>query len=143
MLALYEQTGSDMQLNRLQIERFARSRGQKIFIFPARHTRRKKAKRGRDLGVDKLLEMQDTSDVKGPGLLLYTKDMPTAVLSNVSTRLGIVNGALGKATGVVADPAGMFPTLPNCEAVLTTDSQILSHGFPLCVLHAPTKVCLV
>ena len=63
--------------------------------------------------------MQDSSDVKGPGLLLYTKDMPAVVLSNVSTRLGIVNGALGKATGVVADPAGMFPTLLiSCETML-------------------------
>src|SRR6516165_7656517 len=31
-------------INRLQMERFAQARGQKIFVFPARHTRRKKAK---------------------------------------------------------------------------------------------------
>ena len=98
-------------INRIQIERFARSRGQKIFIFPARHTRWKKAKGARDIHVDKLLEVQDSSDVKGPGLLLYTQDMPTAVLSNISTRLGTVNGAQGRAVGVVPDPDGIFPTL--------------------------------
>ena len=65
----------------------------------------------RNLEVDKLLEMQDGSNVKGPGLLMYTENMPTAVLSNISTRLGIVNGAQGRAIGVVPDPDGMFPLL--------------------------------
>jgi hypothetical protein len=46
-------------INRIQIERFARSRGQKIFVFPARHTRWKKAKGVPDVHVDKLLEVQD------------------------------------------------------------------------------------
>jgi len=98
-------------INRLQIERFAPSQGQKIFIFPARHTRWKKAKGARNPDVDKLLEVQDRSDVKGPGLLMYTQNMPTAVLSNISTRLGIVNGAQGRAIGVVPDPDGLFLTL--------------------------------
>jgi hypothetical protein len=95
-------------INRLQIERFARSQGQKIFIFPARHTRWKKAKGTRNVEVDRLLEVQDGSNVKGPGLLMYTPTMPAAVLSNISTRLGIVNGAQGRAIGVVPDPDGMF-----------------------------------
>ena len=42
---------------------------------------------------------------------MYTQNMPTAVLSNISTRLGIVNGAQGTAVGVVPDPDGMFRTL--------------------------------
>jgi hypothetical protein len=69
-------------------------------------TRRKKAKGTRNIDVDKLLELQDNSNVKSPGLLTYTKDMPSAVLSNISTPLGIVNGAQGKAVGVVPDPDG-------------------------------------
>jgi len=44
----------------------------------------------RNFDVDKLLELQDNSDVKSPGLLMYTKDMPAAILSNISTPLGIV-----------------------------------------------------
>ena len=98
-------------LNRLQIESFARSRGLKIFVFPARHTRRKRARGSRDLYVDKLLEIQDKSDIKGPGLLLYAQGMPAMALSNISTRLGLVNGARGRAVGVVPDPEGTFPTL--------------------------------
>jgi hypothetical protein len=34
---------------------------------------RKKVKGAHDLDVDKLLEVQDTSDVKGPGLPFYTQ----------------------------------------------------------------------
>jgi hypothetical protein len=37
---------------------------------------------------------------------MYTKDMPAAILSNISTPLGIVNGVQGKAIGVVPDPGG-------------------------------------
>lgn len=39
-------------INRLQIEIFARSRGQKIIIFPARHTRYRKAMR--NINIDRL-----------------------------------------------------------------------------------------
>ena len=77
----------------------------------ARHTRWKKAKGARNPDVDKLFEVQDRSDVKGPGLLMYTQNMPTVVLSNISTRLGIVNGAQGRAIGVVPDPDGLSLTL--------------------------------
>jgi hypothetical protein len=58
-----------------------------------------------------LLEIQDRTDIKGPGLLLYTQDMPAMTLSNISTRLGLVNGARGRAVGVIPDPNGTFPTL--------------------------------
>jgi hypothetical protein len=54
----------------------------------------------RNIDVDKLLELQDNSNVKSPGLLMYTKDMPSAFLSNISTPLG----TQGKAVGVVPDP---------------------------------------
>jgi len=114
-------------INRVLIESFARSRGQKITVYPARHTRWKKAKGARDLDIDKLLEVQDSSDVKGPGLLLYTQDMPAAVLSNISTPLGIVNGAQGRAVGVVPDPDCMFPILQRQEAILTSVRQIFSY----------------
>ena len=97
-------------LNRQQIERFARSRRQKIILYLARHTRLKKASKARNIDIDRLLELQDNSDVKSPGILMYTKDMPAAILSNISTPLGIVNGAQGKVTGVVSDPKGYFLT---------------------------------
>jgi hypothetical protein len=109
-------------INRHQIERFAWSQKQKIVIFPARHTRRKKAKRARDLDIDKLLEVQDSSEVKGPGLLMYTDNMPIVVLSNISTRLGIVNGAQGRAIGILPDPDGMLYIQDDILIIVITDS---------------------
>jgi Helitron helicase-like domain at N-terminus/PIF1-like helicase len=101
------------QINRLQIERFARIRGQQVFIFPAHHARWTKAgKAVRNINIDKLLEVQDDSKVKGPGLLLFTKGMPAAILRNISTPLGIVNGAQGTAVEAVPDPNGMSATGP-------------------------------
>ena len=66
-------------INHVLIKSFARSRGQKRTIYPASHTRWKKAKGARDLDIDKLLEVQDGSDIKGPGLLLYTQNMPVTL----------------------------------------------------------------
>ena len=60
----------------------------------------------RNIDVDKL-ELQDNLDVKSLyWILMYTKDMPAAILSSISTPLGVVNGAQGKAIGVVSDPGG-------------------------------------
>ena len=61
------------------------------------HARPKKAKGGRDLPINKSLEIPVDSKVKAPGLLHYTiaKDMPTTVLSNISTPPGIINKAHG------------------------------------------------
>ena len=99
----------------------------------------------RDLDIDKLLEVQDSSDVKSPGLLMYTKGMPAAVLSNISTLLGIVNGAQGRAIGVIPDPDGTytFQTLLRLESILTTNSQIypIDSLYVLCTLP-PNVYCL-
>ena len=57
--------------------------------------------------------------------------MHTAVLSNISTPLSIVNSAQGRAIRVVPDPNSMYipyiSTYSYREAALTTDSQILSN----------------
>lgn len=57
----------------------------------------------RNIDVDKLLELQDNSN---DWYIVHMKDMPAAILSNISTPLGIVNRAQGKAIGVVPDPDG-------------------------------------
>ena len=89
-------------INRLQMRRFAEARAQDIYVFPATHSRAKHAKGG--LKIDELLGIQDGNDAKGPGLFLYTRGMPVAILYNISTPLGLVNGAKGIAAGIVPDP---------------------------------------
>lgn len=98
-------------LNRFQIERFARARQQKIFIFPALHTRtRSAAPTDLQLRADDLLGLpEQETRVPFPGLILYTSCMPVMVLTNVCTPVGLVNGATGQAVGVAVDPEGESP----------------------------------
>jgi len=102
------------QVIRIRIEHFARSRGQKIGIFPALHTRTKSNDpTSRRLRVDELLELQDDgSKIPFPGLFFYTQGMPAVMLSNACTPLGQVNGATGTAVGIVIDPTGRY-TFPH------------------------------
>ena len=95
-------------INYLQIERFAPSQDQKIFIFPAHHAHWRKPKGMHNVEVDKLFEVQDGSNIKGPGLLMYTQNILTAVLSNISTPLDIINGAQARAIRIVPDPNNIY-----------------------------------
>lgn len=95
-------------VNRFQIERFARTREQKIIIFPALHTRTRSSNTTNlQLCADNLLGLPEQgSKVPFPGLILYTLSMPTMVLTNTCTPAGLVNGAIGEAVGIVVDPTG-------------------------------------
>ncbi|KAJ5654961.1 hypothetical protein N7490_001964 [Penicillium lividum] len=95
-------------INRIRIENFARRRSQRIYIFPAIHTRTKSTGpvNLRLQAHDLLLQPDHSAQIPFPGLLLYTRDMPTVMLTNACTPLGQVNGATGTAVGVVLDPAG-------------------------------------
>jgi hypothetical protein len=96
------------QVNRIRIEHFARTRNQKIYIFPAIHTRtRSKDPTGRRLRIEELLQLQDNgSRIPFAGLFLYTRNMPAMMLTNACTLLGQVNGATGTAVGIAVDPSG-------------------------------------
>jgi hypothetical protein len=96
------------QINRVRIEQFARARSQKVFIFPALHTRTKSTGPvNLRLRADDLLQQPDQgTKIPFPGLFLYTRNMPAAILTNICTLLGLVNGAAGTAVGIVVDPAG-------------------------------------
>jgi hypothetical protein len=87
---------------RQQSDTLASSPQKQVVYFPARHSRCKKAKGIYNIDFDKLLQLQDNSTIKSSSLLVYTKDMPAAILSNI----GIVNGAQGKVIGFVPDPKG-------------------------------------
>jgi hypothetical protein len=95
-------------LNRLQMEHFARSRSQKIYVFPALHSRIKSTGRSCVRAEDLLRLKDQSSKIPFPGLFLYTSEMPAMLLTNACTLLGQVNGARGIATGIVVDPTGMY-----------------------------------
>ncbi|KAH7021702.1 hypothetical protein B0J12DRAFT_746516 [Macrophomina phaseolina] len=96
------------QVNRIRMEHFARTRRQKIYVFPALHTRTKTTgPTNLRLRADDLLQQPDLgTKIPFPGLFLYTLNMPAVILTNVCTLLGQVNGAAGTAVGVVVNPTG-------------------------------------
>jgi hypothetical protein len=94
-------------INRFQMEHFARSRSQKIYIFPAQHSRVASTSSS-PLYIEDLLQQTDQgSKIPFHGLLFYTPEMPVIILSNICTPLGHVNGARGVASGIVVDPTGI------------------------------------
>jgi len=97
-------------INRLELEHFARSRKQRVYIFPAQHNRVTSVSSS-DLRVEHLLQQPDEgAKVPFPGLFFYTPGIPTTILANISTPIGQVNGARGTASGISVDPTGMYPS---------------------------------
>jgi hypothetical protein len=82
------------------------SRPKNICLPSATH-RWKKAKGAPDVHVDKLLKVFRCQR-SWPADVHPKYAHSTAVLSNISTRLGIVNSAQGRAIGEVPDPDGIF-----------------------------------
>ncbi len=104
-------------INRLQIGRFARSVGHDIIIFPAQHSCTKREGEENVLYKD-LFSFQDGDhEATGPGLLYYCKGMPIALLTNICTVLGIVNGARSRAYGIITWP----DSKSHCGILLTVD----------------------
>ena len=98
-------------INRIRIENFARRNSQRIYVFAAIHARTKSTgpTNLRLQAHDLLLQPDHSAHIPFPGLLLYTRNMPSVILTNACTPLGQVNGATGTAVGIVLDPAGEFP----------------------------------
>ena len=93
-------------INYIQMEHFAHSRSQKIYIFPAQHSWTASTSSS-PLRIEDLLQQADEgSKIPFQGLFCYTLDMPAIMLSNTCTLLGHVNGACGIASGIVVDPTG-------------------------------------
>ncbi|KAJ5198759.1 uncharacterized protein N7498_007876 [Penicillium cinerascens] len=120
-------------INRFQIERFARSKRQRILIFPALHTRtRSSAPTDLTLHADDLLGLPEQgAKIPFPGLILYTLSMPTMLLTNICTPAGLVNGATGEAVGVVVDPDADFHELDELYTFCTKP--------PACLLFKPSR----
>lgn len=98
-------------INRIQMEHFARTRSQRIYIFPALHHRIKSTLPSRLCAEDLLQQTDQGTRIPFPGLFMYTPQMPVILLTNICTALGQVNGARGVTPGVVVDPTGMSSTV--------------------------------
>lgn len=96
------------QINRTQMEHFAITRSQTIWVFTASHTRTKATDlTNTRLQAEDLLRQPDQgTKIPCPGLFLYNRNKPAVILTNICTRIGQVNGAAGTAVGMVLDPTG-------------------------------------
>lgn len=93
-------------INHIKMEHFARSRSQRIFIFPAQHSRVKSTPQPALHLEDLLQQMDQGAAIPSQGLLFYTPGMLAIILANIWTALGHVNGAHGIASGIAVDPTG-------------------------------------
>jgi hypothetical protein len=100
-------------VNRLQMEHFARARSQRIYVFPATHSRVRTMGPSHLCAEDLLQQSDQGTKIPFPGLFLYTPHMPAILLTNICTALGQVNGARGIASGIVVDPTGMLSTVDD------------------------------
>ena len=80
--------------------------GEDIVLFPC-HISRNEMHGQEIIRRDEIYRELDGKSINGPGLLLFLKGMPAAVLSNSCTMYKIVNGTKAKIYGVIADPLGM------------------------------------
>ena len=105
-------------VNRMQIEKFARARHQKIYAFPAHHSRVNTVNASHQPGLDIVLGIPDEGATSAPGILLYTPNMPALALHNSCTVLGIVNGMRGRIIDVVPENEGglLYITYHQCYA---------------------------
>ena len=96
-------------INRIKLDHFARSQSQRIFIFPAQHSRVTSASSSNLRVEDLLQQTDDGTKVPFQGLLSsYTPGMPTIILANICTLLGQVNGMRGTPSGIVVDLTGTY-----------------------------------
>jgi len=96
------------RINRLRMEHFARSRSQRIYVFPAQHSRVASTSSSPPRIEDLLRQTDNGTMIPFQGLFSYTQGMPAMVLSNICSILGLVNGTRGIASGIVVDSAGMY-----------------------------------
>lgn len=91
------------EANLIHLQEFAQKRGQKIYLFPARHD----APTGTNLDHPTLLRMiyqvGEQGYLKGPGFFAFTKGMPIMLQQNTNTYAGLVNGMRGTAEEVILD----------------------------------------
>jgi len=94
------------RLNHFSFIQFARSRGQRIYIFPADHSRLPPTQ---NLALEDIFYQQDEGvSIPSQGLFLYTAEMPCIVLANISSVLGLVNGSRGTAARIIVDADSNF-----------------------------------
>ena len=127
-------------INCYQIYKFVIEKSQAIYIFLISHTRSKT--RNQNLVISKkLFQVQDWGAVTGQGLLYYIKSMPTTVLSNVCTFIGLVNEARYISISIVSDKNGLF-NLQQVDNQANNSRNLLSTRCNYNFVQPSSKSCI-
>jgi hypothetical protein len=89
-------------INRRLLEEFAKERNQKILMFPATFDL-PLGSYDRAAVASCVLCAPETSKWKGSGFFLHSQGMPSILLKNENTAMGLVNGCLGTIDNVVVE----------------------------------------
>jgi hypothetical protein len=133
------------EANLSHLQMFAKERGQKIYLFPAKHDGPTMSGIDAATLLKLMFQVGEVQQLKGPGIFAFTKGMPVMLLQNTNTSAGLVNGMTGFAEEVIldVDVRGMHRALRySLQANSSTASWIeLDDQFVLCT--APLLCVLV
>ena len=91
------------QVNLSHLQIFAKERGQKIYLFPAKHDGPTISTIDSATLLKLMFQVGEVQHLKGPGFFAFTKGMPVMLLQNTNTSAGLVNGMTGFADEVILD----------------------------------------
>jgi hypothetical protein len=91
------------EVNLSHLQTFAKARGQKIYLFPAKHDAPAMSNVDPTTLLKLMFQVGEVEHLKGPGFFAFTKGMPVMLLQNTNTSAGLVNGMMGSAEEVILD----------------------------------------
>lgn len=94
-IQIIKHNATRQEINREQLEAFAKRTQQRIYMFPAKMDTTKETGLIRTEITQYMLSTGETTGWKGPGFFLYCKGMPAVLLTNQNTAAGLVNGTPG------------------------------------------------
>ena len=89
------------EVNLSHLQAFAKKRGQKIYLFPARHDAPTISNTDPTTLLKLMFQVGEVQHLKGPGFFAFTKGMPVMLLQNTNTSAGLVNGMTGSTEEVI------------------------------------------
>lgn len=91
------------EVNLSHLQTFAKTRGQKIYLFPAKHDAPAMSNVDPATLLKLMFQVGEVQHLKGPGFFAFTKGMPVMLLQSTNTSAGLVNGMTGSAEEVILD----------------------------------------
>lgn len=131
------------EVNLLHLQTFAKKRGQKIYLFPAKHDAPAISSVDPATLLKLMFQVGEVQHLKGPGFFAFTKGMPVMLLQNTNTSAGLVNGMTGSAEEVILDRdvRGIRRALFYNSLTNPFRSFVVRTRRPIYSMHSTTIMC--